>query len=491
MSLTSVLTTAQAALATTTTQSSVVSRNIAGINDTTYSRKTANVSTTSFGSTYVSSITRAANQALFRNMLSATSDAAAQQAVSNGLDQLQQTVGQTSDEQSPAALIGNLQDALQTYSATPSDSNAAAAVVTSAQALTSALNSASRTVQEVRSQADSDMASAVGSINSLLTQFQSVNQTIVTGTRTGADVTNDLDTRDSILSQLSQYMGITTVTGSDNSTSIYTDSGVTLFNTTPRSVTFAPTSAYTAPTVGNAVYVDGVPVTGSSAVMPLQSGSLAGLANLRDTVAVTYQSQLDEVARGLIDTYAESDQTGGTQPTVPGLFTYSGAPSMPAAGVNAGLAADITVNANVDPNQGGDVTLLRDGGISDPGNPAYTYNTTGAAAFTGRIDQLDQALTQTSLSFDPATGIDPTDSVSGFATASVSWLEAARQNTSNQLDYKNAVVSQSTTALSSATGVNLDDEMSNMLDLEHSYEASAKLMSTVESMFTSLFQALQ
>ena len=50
-------------------------------------------------------------------------------------------------------------------------------------------------------------------------------------------------------------------------------------------------------------------VTGASAVMPLHGGKLAGLAALRDDVTVTYQSQLDEVARGLIETFAESDQT--------------------------------------------------------------------------------------------------------------------------------------------------------------------------------------
>ena len=50
--------------------------------------------------------------------------------------------------------------------------------------------------------------------------------------------------------------------------SIYTDSGVTLFQGgVARSVTFAPTTTYTAGTTGNAVYVDGAPITGASATM--------------------------------------------------------------------------------------------------------------------------------------------------------------------------------------------------------------------------------
>ena len=38
------------------------------------------------------------------------------------------------------------------------------------------------------------------------------------------------------------------------------------------------------------------------------------------------------------------------------------------------------------------------------------------------------------------------------------------------------------------TGVNLDEEMSKMLDLEHSYAASSKLITAVSNMYTALFQ---
>ena len=49
----------------------------------------------------------------------------------------------------------------------------------------------------------------------------------------------------------------------------------------------------------NAVDADGVPITGSSATMSVGSGRISGLVMVRDELAVSYQSQLDEVARGL------------------------------------------------------------------------------------------------------------------------------------------------------------------------------------------------
>ena len=80
--------------------------------------------------------------------------------------------------------------------------------------------------------------------------------------------------------------------------------------------------------------------------------------------------------------------------------------------------------------------------------------------------------------------------MSDFSAASVSWLEATRQTATNKSTFQNTLVSNASTALSNATGVNLDNEMSKMLDLEHSYDASSKLIQTIDTMFTSLFQAM-
>jgi flagellar hook-associated protein 1 FlgK len=72
----------------------------------------------------------------------------------------------------------------------------------------------------------------------------------------------------------------------------------------------------------------------------------------------------------------------------------------------------------------------------------------------------------------------------------VSWLEAARQAADNSATYQATLVSSASTALSNATGVNLDDEMSRMLDLEHSYQASSKMIATIDSLYQTLFQAV-
>ena len=219
---------------------------------------------------------------------------------------------------------------------------------------------------------------------------------------------------------------------------IYTDSGVTLFQDTPRTVSFTATPTLVDGANGGAVTVDGVPITGANSPMPIQSGALAGYAALRDTLAPEYQAQLDQIAGGLINAFAESDQSATpTLPSLPGLFTTPGATSLPSMSATTGLAAAIEVNPNVDPSQGGNPNLLRDGGISDPGNPAYTYNTTGAASYTGRIQELIGQISATQ-SFDPSAGLDSSASLTDYANASVSWLQAQNQQASDASSYQNA-----------------------------------------------------
>jgi flagellar hook-associated protein 1 FlgK len=439
----------------------------------------------------IASITRQADQALFDRMLGATTGAAAQKAIVDALAALDQTNGDPELDASPAAHIAKLASALQQYAQEPHSATLARAAVTVAGDLAGALNDATRTVQQVRAQADADMATSVSRLNDLLAQFETVNNRVKHGAAVGADVADDLDQRDQLLRSISEEIGIRTVTRGDNDMAIYTDNGLTLFDTRPRPVTFAPTELYLPATTGAPVMVDGVAVTGNTSFGGSASGRITALAQVRDQIAVTYQAQLDEIARGLVQAFAESDQSASpTLPEVPGLFTWGGAPAMPATGsIEVGLAGTIRISASVDPAQGGDPARLRDGAISNPGNPAYLYNATGAAGFSDRLNDLIAALDQQRV-FDAAAGTGSSATLSGFAAASVGWLQGTRQSASEQADYKTTLLGRASEALSNITGINLDEEMTLLLELERSYQASSRLITTIDNMLGSLLAAV-
>ncbi|SHO63224.1 flagellar hook-associated protein 1 FlgK [Pseudoxanthobacter soli DSM 19599] len=469
MSLSLALNTAKSSMASVSAQISTSAKNISGATDATYSRKIAATTTTADGSVRYTTVRRAQDTALYNKMLGATSSAAEKDALLNGLDRLADTVGDTENEGSPASKIQALANTLTQYANLPSDQDRAASAVTAAKDLAATLNDATSTVTSVRQQADADMASSVENINDLLGQFQDLNNAVIRGTVAGADISTQLDQRDAVLAKISEELGVTTVTRGNNDMAIYTDSGVTLFETTARKVEFNQTTAYSPATVGNAVYIDGVQVTGAGASMPLQSGKLVGLATLRDEVAPTYQAQLDEVARGLIDTF----QDGGAD----GLFTKTGSVT------GVGLAGAIVVNAAVDPDQGGNPVLLRDGINTD-------YNPDDAASFSDRLFALTGALSATRTDYSAAAGIGTTGTLAGFASSSVGWLQNLRSDTTSSSQYQNTLLSNASEALSNVTGVNLDDEYALQLSLEQSYTASAKLMSVVQKMFDDLLSTV-
>jgi flagellar hook-associated protein 1 FlgK len=489
MSLTAALDSARASLMASGIQSSTISRNIAGASAAGYSRKIAVLDNLPGAGVYVAAIQRAASSGLYNNVLIATSGSAKQNAILDGLQKISaSTVDDPELGQSPAAQLNKLKQALQQYANAPDNTTLAQAAVTSAKDMATALNQATKTVQTVRQGADADMATSVGNINQLLTQFDKVNTAIVKGTIAGDDVTDYLDQRDNIVSKMSQEVGVSMTLRANGDAALYTDSGVVLFDKTARSVSFAATNIYTPGTTGNAVYIDGVPVTGANSVMPIKTGKLAGLAQLRDNATVTYQSQLDEVARGLVESFKEVDQSGAALPDRPGLFTYPGSPAMPAsATVSVGLAGSISVAASVDPAQGGNPNLLRDGAIS--GNVAYRYNTTGNAGYSTRLQQLIGNM-DASQPFDATTQGKPSGSLIDFAASSTSWIENQRKAADDNATYQNTLLDRSSAALSNVSGVNMDDEMSLMLQVERTYSASSKIISTVDEMLQSLLAAV-
>ncbi len=489
MSLSSAISIAQQAFSNTAQQTAIVSKNIANAGNADYSRRLALLGSTGNGGAQVVSIYRAQNEALLKQSIASIGEASGQARLRDGLELLKSALGGNNYETAPSKMLSEFRNSLQTLASTPGNKTIAASAVTSAQDLANSLNKTSDTVQNLREDADKEIALEVDKLNGLLAEFEKANNAVKSATATGGDASDALDQRDKILKQVSEIIGISTVTRGDNDTVIFTTDGTVLFENSPRKVTFAPTTAYDASTVGNKIFVDGVPIAPGSGADTTAKGKLASLVQLRDDIAPKFQSQLDEIARGLIELFKEGNPSATPTPIPykPGLFTTDPAlATMPAAGtVVPGLASKITVNALAKANP----LLLRDGGfngvVSNPGgagNPSPGY--------TGLLDGFINKMGE-NMSFDPSTGLDGTSSLLNFATGSVGWLEETRKTASTADDNKRAMLSRTQEALSKQTGVSIDEELSLLLDLEQSYKASAKLVSTVDAMMAALMEAVR
>lgn len=474
MSLTSAMNTAQAIFNNTGKQTQTVSKNMANAQNPDYVRRSS-VTTTSLYGAQIMSTTRAQNDMLLRQILSSTSQNSAQQALLKGLSDIKSVLGGNDNESAPSAYLGKFQTALHDYANKPNDQILGAAAINAAKDVANSLNIASKAVQAVRTDADSQIATQVDKLNGLLAQFQVANEAVTRATALGDDPSDGLDVREGLLKQISEIVGVSTMAVENNGQALYTTSGIALFDKTPRKVEFTPRPAYDANTAGNAIKIDGVTLTAGGGSSTSAMGSLQALLQVRDEIAPTFQKQLDEVARGLITSFAELN-AGSTK--VPGLFTWSGG-TVPAAGtIVPGIAASIQVAQRaID-----DPTRLRDGTVNAA---AVSQNTGNNAGFSTLLDKYETGL-DADQSFDTTSGLDGTTSIMKFSTRSVSWLEAYRSGADAAAESKSALLSRTTEAYSSVTGVSLDEEMSLMLDIEQSYKASAKLVNAVDEMLKAL-----
>lgn len=487
MSLSGAISSAQASLSNTSTQTAVVSRNISNANNPDYARRSAALATSLYGANVVTT-QREQDVVLFRSTLKATAQSSAQSTLLDGLSRMKDIYGGNDYESSPASLIATMRDTLATFAAKPGEATLAATVISDANLVAVGLRDASAAVQNVRSDADQQIALQVDKLNELLNRFGVANDAIFAGTQTGRDVNNELDERTKLLKQISEIVGVSTVTRTGNDMALYTNDGSALFETVARPVTFEASGGFSASIPGSKVYIDGVPLAAGQGANTTASGSLQAQLQIRDDLAPAMQRQLDEVARALITNFAEKDQSAvPTLADAPGLFTWVGG-NVPASGtLVAGLAATIKVNPALLIAQGGDPNLLRDGGIN---GAAYTANTTGASSYSSLLDSYVSGI-DAPMTFDASAGIGTSGTLFSFAADSVGWLELNRSDASSSAETRSAYLFRANEAHSSETGVSLDEEMSLLLDLEQSYKAAARLLTTVDEMMQALLAAVR
>ena len=482
MSLGSALQIAQNSLLNVTRQTNVVSRNITDAGKEDYSHRNGVLESSDLGSRVVV-LRNGVDGHLNQTRLAAISDASAQNLVSEHLSQLNVALNGVDGSRSPSAGLVRLHDSLQLFSAEPSNNLLANAAVQDAKDLANTLNGAYGSILTMKAGLDGAIEGEVNKLNQLLSQFQSANTEVVNASVRGLHALDALDQRDALLKQISEIVPVTTVGRDNHDMMLITSDGASLFETVPREVSFQPNATYTAGTIGSQVRIDGVPVIAGSGANSSAGGSLSALLQLRDQSLGAAQNQLDEVARGLVSAFAETDAAGGGSPALTGLFTWSGAPAIPAGGaLSPGLAAEIEVDARYDPAQGGDSFLLRDGGAN---GVAYIHNTSGAASFSDRLISLATGLDE-ERTFDVQSGIGGDKSLLKFAAQSIGWLDGERSTASRSAITKDALVVRLSEKISNQTGVNIDEEMATLLQLEQSYEASARLISVVDEMLTTL-----
>ena len=93
-------------------------------------------------------------------------------------------------------------------------------------------------IQGLRSQAESNIATAVGQANTALQSIAKLNSQIAQGSAAGQSVADLQDIRDTAVATLSQLMGVKTLTHSDGTIAVFTTGGQLLLDKSPVTLSF-------------------------------------------------------------------------------------------------------------------------------------------------------------------------------------------------------------------------------------------------------------
>jgi flagellar hook-associated protein 1 len=234
--------------------------------------------------------------------------------------------------------------------------------------------------------------------------------------------------------------------------------------------------------------VIGVNVSGGMASIVSQLNAALGGANLQfsnpsgSTLQVLNGVATGSAVSSASATITTSSLTSGS-PALP-LFTdgsalYTGAINSSGSQMT-GYAGRITVNAAV---------------VANPSSlTVYSTSPPTASGDTTRANFINSQLTSGSFGYSPATGLGSSSTpFSGTITSYMQqFLSLQGNNAANAQQLaqgQDVVVNTLQQSYNSATGVNMDAQMSNLIALQNAYSANAHVMAVVQSMFSALLQA--
>jgi|GEM_PF-1289545 len=296
----------------------VVTRNVSGSQVEGYTRKNATLESLALGDTAsgvrVHEVTRFVNEALQRQMRSITSITERLGVEDDFLGRFETVFGKPGDNIAITSKIGNLADAFRSLSVSPDLGTSQFQVLSAAEGVVQNLNLLSTTVRSLREEADNAIKESVTIVNDALTLIQDLNLQIATFRAQGRSTADLEDQRDLQISKVAKEIDISYFERENGEIWISTRAGQSILDASfdpanpplsfIRSPVIQPGSAYYPDSVSSVVTGLHGLVVGSTDITPdLRGGRIAGYFNIRDEFLPATESQLDELAAQMIESF--------------------------------------------------------------------------------------------------------------------------------------------------------------------------------------------
>ena len=480
MSLSGALNNAFSGLSANARAASLVSTNISNATTKGYGRRTLDLSSLAIGFTggvNQNGVVRVSDPILISDRRLADAQlgyAGDMQAFTARLEDL---MGDPSD---PGSLTGRamaFESALITAASNPASTQRLETVATSAQALAREFNALSDQVQDSRQRADTAIGVQVDLLNTNLERIDQLNDDIGLAIARRGDTSSLLDERQRLIDGISNIVPLRVVPRDRGAVSIFTTGGGVLLDGGSKAILeFTTTPVIAAGDTVAAGHLSGLTLNGNPVNTGsggfIAGGSLAAQFAIRDEVAVERQAQLDGMARDL----AERLGPGGPDTTVvagdPGLFTDAGLAFDPVNEV--GFSGRFQLSTLVEPNSGGS-WRLRDGlgaaTAGEVGDARLLQAISGA--LTAPVAPGSGALSPAARGFVDHTSEFVSDVAGARVLADAETSFASAQHTALK-------------ELELSKGVDTDQELQLLMQIEQQYAANAQVLSVVDDLMQRL-----
>lgn len=426
------LSTATAGLAATQAAINIVSQNVANAGTAGYVKRTITPVAVGPNNSGVATgtITRSFDAAALRQLRLETSGAAYTSTKAGIIGQLDALYGTPGTSTSLDGTLNTFTESLQELAANPTSAAARTTVLGNASALASQINSAASTVQNLRTGIESQLGADTSAASALLSSIASLNGKIQ-NTSDDSSLADFQDQRDQAINSLSSYMDVKTVTQSDGTVSVMTQSGATLVDRTNAATlsfdgrgTLNASSTYSTDPTQRTVGTVTATLAGGGKVDlgepgVLRSGSLAAAFELRDQTLPQAQRQLDDLAAGLAtaltNTRTTGSLSGGATTISVGSMQPGNTLTFPVTD-NSGTVRNVTLVASATSSG----TIVPAGQTSDANGLTLTFNASGGPG--SYVSAIQAAFTAFGANPASASYNLPTLGVSGTATGSSATL---------------------------------------------------------------------
>ncbi|KAF0674643.1 flagellar hook-associated protein FlgK [Profundibacterium mesophilum] len=470
MSIASAFNAARSALTVTGRWAEVTSNNISNADRPEYTRRGLTLDSVGDASgVRVAAVQREMNAALDREYRLETGRVARQDTVAELLDAYTAKLGSPGTEGTVSARMTGLQSSFDLLSANPADPALQRNVLDAADGMTRSLNKASRDLKETTAAVTARIVGEVEVVNGMLGEVGEINRQIAIeekGSRRMAVLEDQLATR---LDGIAQVMDFTLERDAAGRAELRTRSGAELVaGTQVTTISFDAASG--------ALFAGASEITpGETGVRGFGEGRLAGEIELRNAILPQMELQLDEMAGALVAGFEMAEGLAGS----PGLFTDAGAAYDPAS--REGLAGRITVNDAVRPEAGGALWRLRDG--VSAATPGYAGDSTQITAYSDLLSGP--------VAYDPAAGLGTGITMTDYAAGLMAEQHAVRVDAETQAESLALGTETIAHARAGLQGVNIDEELQQLMAVEQSYAANSQVMRTLDDMMETLLAAIR